>query len=479
MNYDAEIMSRKWEIAARYARGSLAAFTRAMWSVIEPHTLYKHNWHIDAISDFMEAVSKFQIKKGVIMVPPRCMKSITASVMFPAWVWLNHPHRRFLTSSYASSLSVLDAIKMRSIIESPKYQQMFHPDWKLSADQDTKANFQNTKKGQRISTSVSGIATGLGGDHIIGDDLISTQDAASEVIRKEAVDHWLKTLATRGNDPDKHSRTLIMQRLHEKDPAGEWIREDKSVEYLRLPAEYDPKIISFVSIPFKDPRTEEKQLLWPEHFKKENVEDLKQSLGGLASHAQLQQDPRAAEGGTFNRKWWKFYKEKPEDIYEIAQFWDCAEEDGVKNDYSTCATWGRSPTGFFLLDIWRMKVKAPALEMAVKNNYAKFAPLGCNAVIIEKKSNGTATLQNLLASTTLPLIPFVPTVNKVIRASAATPTVEAGNCYLPEGQAWVEDFISEHEKFPLGEHDDQVDTTSMMREYMGTRNISEPRVRFL
>lgn len=468
------------ELAARLSRKSLAHYTRAMFSVIEPKTVYHHGWHIDAISEHLEAVSKFQIKKLIIMTPPRCMKSIITSVMWPSWDWLTFPEHRFLFTSYAQSVSMQDSIKCRDIIESQKYQEWFHPEWKIVDDQNTKSRFKNSAMGERIATSVDGVSTALGGDFIVGDDLISAKDCFSDTKRKEANDYWTKTMSTRGNNPEKHAHVLIMQRLHEKDPAGVWASEMGSdVEVLKLPAEYDPKIFSTTSLNFTDPRTEAGELLWKEHMTPASLASLRKTLGSMQASAQLQQDPKPADGGTFKRAWWKFYKERPGNFIDIVQFWDCAEEDGDDNDYSTGVTWGRTATGFYLLDIWRNKVKAPDLERAIKTNYDKWAPHGCSAVVIEKKSNGTAVQQNLLVSTTLPIIPFVPTVSKIVRASAATPTVEAGNCYLPEGASFVEDFISEHEKFPLSEHDDQVDTTSMMREYFCTRNISEPRVRRL
>ena len=475
-----KLHSLKMELAAREAVGNLSLFTRQMWPIIEPRTEYKHNWHIDAIADHLTAVSKFDIKKLVIMLPPRHMKSILVSVMWPAWEWITRPHTRYLYSSYAASLSIQDAIKMRAIITSDRYRSRFSPEWTLSDDQDTKARFQNTEKGERISTSVDGVSTGIGGDHIVGDDLISLKDAESEPIRKEAVDHWLKVLSSRGNNPERHTRTLVMQRLHEKDPAGSWIAEDKTVEVLRLPAEYEPKsihLMSKTSLDFKDPRTTEGELLWPTHFTTGAIETLKKDYGSRGWRAQGQQDPKPGNGGTFKRHWWKSYREAPMKFIEIVQFWDCAEEMGVGNDYSVCATWGRTEDGYYLLDMWRNKVEMPDLERAAKSNYEKWKP---NLILIEKKSNGTALYQTLARETTLPVVPFSPGQrDKVVRASAATPTVEAGNCYLPDGAGYVEDYISEHESFPLGANDDMVDTTSMMVEHFSGRRAAMPRIRHL
>lgn len=268
------------ERAIRLCRKRLAPYTRAMWGVIEPSTPYKHGWHIDAIAEHLEAVKTFEIKKLCIMTPPRHMKSIEVSVMFPSWCWLDSPWLRFIYSSYAASVSLQDSIKCREVIRSDRYRSWFNPEWELTEDQDTKTRFRNTKAGERVSTSVDGISTGLGGDIIVGDDLISAKDYASQAKREEAAHYWLKVLSTRKNNPERSARVLIMQRLHEKDPAGQWLAEDKTVEVLRLPAEYDPKLISIPnSRGFVDPRTEPGELLWKEHFNREALDDLKKDLG--------------------------------------------------------------------------------------------------------------------------------------------------------------------------------------------------------
>lgn len=181
-------------------------------------------------------------------------------------------------------------------------------------------------------------------------------------------------------------------------------------------------------------------------------------------------------GGFFKRSWWRRYRELPKDRTMRVQFWDCASKPGVSNDFSVCATWDQTPSGFYLVDLWAERVAFPELERACRDQAALHSP---NAIVIEDKSSGTQLIQCLRASSTLPIIPYDPGLrDKVVRAGGAQPTVEAGNCYLPENRPWVELFISRHEKFPNDEHDDEVDTTSMMVEYF-RRPVAQPRIRTL
>lgn len=404
------------------------------------------------------------------------MKSIIISAMWAPWVWLTNPHRKFIYASYAQSLALQDSVKARDIIQSTEYQRLINGAWTLREDANLKAEFQNSAGGVRVATSVGGTLTGKGGDYLVADDPQSATDSHSDVIRNEANRWWDEVMSSRANNPDKVGRVVIQQRLHESDLTGHLLKKG-GYDHLVLPAQFEvsSRIKSKTFLQFKDPRSVDGELLWPNRFSKKAIDELKVDMGSLASSGQLQQDPKPADGGMFKRKWWQWYRDLPTDIEQIVQFWDCAQKVGVSNDYSVCATWAKTPKGFYLLDLWREKVEAPDLERAVSTNFSKHKP---NAVVIEDKSSGSSLIQTLLRETDLPVIPYDPgKLDKVTRASAVTPKVESGRCFLNERIEGIEDFLLEHEKFPSAAHDDTVDTTSMMIEYFSMRGTSRPRVR--
>lgn len=479
-----EEYSLELAISRELSKVSLHHFIQTFWHIVEPAKPFIDGWHIRAICDHLEACKDYQIKKLIICMPPRHAKSLICSVFFPAWLWASEEtaSRRFINATYAHELTVRDAIKMRDIVTHYDYKNMFIPTWQLKDDQNQKRRFGNTAGGFRFSTSVGGTMTGEGGDYIIIDDPLSAKLAQSELERAKVLDWWKTTMSTRANDPQKISRILIMQRLHENDLAGELIAEG-DWDRLILPAEFDPKskIISHTGLNWKDPRTKENELLWPQRFNREAIDSLKIDLGSQAANAQLQQNPSPGEGGLFKRFWWKHTDKTPSDIQEIAQFWDTAQKPGLTNDYSVCATWAKTTNSFVRLHLWRGKVGTPELEQLAVSLYEMWKP---NTVVIEDKSSGSALIQYLLYNTTLPVIPFMPKFSKVVRATSVTPIVEAGKCLLmplgivnENGRAidLDEEFLSEHEKFPMGAHDDMVDTTSMMGHYF--QNRSTPKAR--
>ena len=462
-------------ITAALCKSKLKHFVKTFWHVIEPGTEFIDGWHIDAICEHLEACTEYRITKLVINIPPRHMKSILVSVLWPAWVWLRYPERRFIFASYSGQLAIRDGVKMRAVLDSPLYQSLFRPTWTLRDDQNQKIKFDNTATGFRFSTSVGGTVTGEGADYIVGDDPLNATDADSDTIRDTANDFMAKTLATRANNPKRHCRIMIMQRLHEDDPSGHVFKKE-TWERLVLPARFEEKheFPSRTSLNFKDPRTKEGEPLWPERFGEKELKTLEEELEG-DSHAQLQQSPKPKGGSMFAREWWKRYEAPSNAVLETVMFVDAAQKPGISNDFTVIATWTRSHNGFYLIDLVREKTDAPLLEALVLERAATFKP---DAIVIEDKSAGSSLIQTLLCETTLPVIPFDPgQKDKQVRAAAATPTVKAGKCYLPINAPWVEDFIKEHEKFPRAKNDDQVDTTSMLVAYWVKRIVSEPRIR--
>jgi predicted phage terminase large subunit-like protein len=466
----------KIDLERELATRSFRQFVELAWKYVEPARKFIPGWHIDAICEHLEAVTRGEIRNLLINMPPRHMKSTLVSVLWPAWVWTHSPHVQWIFSSYAHALSTRDSVKCRRLIESPWYQALFSDRYKISPDQNQKIRFSNTKNGERIATSVGGSGTGEGGDIIVVDDPHNVKDKESETVREATTTWWDEVMGSRGNNQKTVARVIVMQRVHDKDLSGHVLKKG-GYDHLCLPAEFESsRKKNATTIGWTDPRTKDGELLWAENFGRTEVDQLKVNLGTYGAASQLQQNPVPVGGGLFKRIWWKRYRELPMDMQQIVQFWDCAQKPGLTNDYSVCATWGKTTTGLYLIDIWRNKVEAPQLEMALLSQASRFTP---SAILIEDKSAGSSLIQYAKQKTILPIIAYDPKQrDKEVRATAATPTIEAGNCFLPESAPWVEDFILEHERFNNADHDDQVDTTSMMVEYFSKPSL-KPRARSL
>jgi len=172
------------------AQRSLLEFIRQGWRQVEPGE-FVSGWHIEAIAEHLEAVSSGQVRRLIINVPPRHMKSLAVAVFWPAWQWLTAPGHRWLSASYAHTLSIRDSVKCRRLVQSPFYAALmreFHPAWKLTGDVNNKVRWENNAGGVRLAASVEGTLTGEGGDCLPADVLILTEEGPTpigEIVSKQ------------------------------------------------------------------------------------------------------------------------------------------------------------------------------------------------------------------------------------------------------------------------------------------------------
>lgn len=452
------------DVDAELGRRSLSDFIRIFWRTADPSN-YLHNWHIDAICEHLEAVSSGDIKRLIINIPPRHMKSLAVAVHWPAWDWITRPDRRWLFASYAQTLSIRDSIKCRRVIQSPKYQACYSDKFAITSDQNTKLRFENDQGGYRLATSVDGALTGEGGDFIVVDDAHNANEAESDLVREGVLEWWDNAMSTRLNDPQTGAYVVIMQRVHHADLVGHILKNEKGWEHLCLPAEYehDHPTLSHTSLGFVDPRKKDGELLWPARNDKASLEELKGKLGSYGAAGQLQQRPSPKGGGILKSMWWRKWpdgKPMPSAVH-IIQSYDTAysEKDHEQASYSARTTWGifvDEQTGrhcMMLLERWQDRVDYPVLRKKAQDDYGHWQP---DRVLIEKKASGQSLIQDLRRAG-VPVTTYNPDRDKVARAYAVSAMLESGQIWCPD-RKWAEDVIDECAAFPTGEHNDLVDT---------------------
>jgi hypothetical protein len=215
-------------LEAKRLEYNLAAFVQAAWPILEPVTELQWNWHLDLICEYLTLIKEGRLKsffgtecEGVIFnVPPRTMKSLLVTVLFPVWVWTADPARRWMFASYAETLSTQHSVFRRNVMESEWYQLRWGRTFSLARDQNLKTHYENSARGQMFSTAMRAAATGLGGDILVFDDPLNPDQAVSE-IERQAVNHQFdQTFRSRLNDPATGAKIIVMQRLHEEDLTG-------------------------------------------------------------------------------------------------------------------------------------------------------------------------------------------------------------------------------------------------------------------
>lgn len=168
----------------------------------------------------------------VINLPPRSLKSILLSVVFPAYLLGRDPTTQILCVSYAKPLADSLARDVRAVMESDWYRRVF-PDTRILRANDE--GLFTTQRGFRRFTTVEGSVTGLGGDIIIADDLIQPEEARSDAIREKRNAWVASTLLSRGNDKRRSKTILVGHRVHEDDPSATMLKLPNTM-HIRLPA---------------------------------------------------------------------------------------------------------------------------------------------------------------------------------------------------------------------------------------------------
>jgi predicted phage terminase large subunit-like protein len=437
-------------------RRSLADFAKRAWHVLEPGTELKWGWALDAICAHLEAVSRGEVTKLLMNVPPGTMKSLLTGVIWPAWEWgpLNKPHLRVLGTAHKQDLAIRDAMKCRRLIQSAWYQRLWHV--ALVSDQNAKQKFETAQTGFREAMAFTSM-TGARGDRVILDDPISADDANSDAALTAAERTFTEALPTRVNN-DQSAIVVIMQRLHERDTSGIILGRELGYVHLCLPMRFEPARRCVTPF-YADPRTIDGELLFPERFPEAMVADLERTLGSHATAGQLQQRPAPRGGGIIKTSWFGFYQVAPQIEWRVI-FADTAQKTGQENDYSVLECWGRSRTGqAVFLDLVRGKWEAPELltqarAFWLKHQAANNGPL--RAMKVEDKVSGTGLIQTLRREG-IPVLAIQRNRDKVSRAHDAAAFIESGNVLLPETAPWLSEFLAEVAAFPSGAHDDQID----------------------
>lgn len=481
---------------------SMAEFWRFAWPIVEPGTPLKWNWHIDAICEHLEAVTDRLIRYLVIMIPPGLAKSLGVSVFWPAWEWLKRPEERSLFASHSPDVTTRDSIRCRRIIRDPAYVDVAdrvadmrgEPRWRLQKDRARIKVFENTRQGFRqiLTVNSEGGTTGNRGDKIVTDDPVDVKKATHGAPAKvratmDSINKWYdKVYCSRLADKATGPQVLIMQCVHEQDLAAHVARTRKDCVVLCLPQEYQPTHRwHYVG----DPRTVEGELLCPDIYPREVLEEIKTVELGLRDYeAQHQQNPMPAEGNLF-----KAYHVKNMDLEgqpwredrfyraPIREMADTCEEIGLFVDASFKKTATSDPVG--LLAIGRRGPKKILLgrvhdRMGFVQTCATFERAvrewpDALIKVIEVKANGDA-LVDVYEEHLHGLVEFNPNSfrgknwgDKWQRAQLTAREWEAGDWLWPHPDVypWCADYMHFMLGFDAAAYDEDVDCSSMATIY--------------
>ena len=444
-------------------RQDFSTFAARCFYDLNPQTDLAMNWHLEVIAAKLAAVRQGKIRRLIINLPPRSLKSLMASIAFPAWCLGHDPSAQILCVSYAQDLSDKLARDCRSIMMSPWYRRIFPT--RLARHRQAVEEFVTTRQGYRLATSNGGVLTGRGADIILIDDPLKPEEALSDARRQAANEWYDHTLYSRLNDKRHGAIVIIMQRLHEDDLVGHVLAQEPW-EVIRFPAIGEEDEVHEIET-ILGPRTFTRrrgEALHPEREPLDTLDRIRRTIGEYNFAGQYQQSPAPLGGGLVKAEWFKCYAEKdrPESFGRIVQSWDTANKATELSDFSVCTTWGIKGKRLYLLSVLRKRLEYPDLKRAVREQQSLFQ---AKVVLIEDKASGTQLIQELVVEGCYAVTRYKPECDKIMRLHAQTAFIENGLVYLPEAAPWVAEYLHEMTVFPKGKHDDQVDSTAQFLDW--------------
>jgi predicted phage terminase large subunit-like protein len=443
-------------------------FLMKVFETVSPSDVFQGNWHIDAMTCKVELLIKGKIKRLIVTVPPRHLKSIIFSVALTAFLLGLDPTLRIVCVSYSNVLAVKHANDFRAVVNSDWYRRIFSRT-KISPEKDTEGVTMTTARGYRMAKSLTGSLAGFGGDIIILDDPQKPDEALSEATRRSTGQAFDANLLQRLNSKADGIVVLVMQRLHEDDLAGRLL-EKGGWEHLKIPAIAEQE----ERVPIGRGRLHKRRAGTVIDPRRESIEDLtrlRQTMGELLFSGQYQQNPIPLEGNIIKAAWFKEYDvvptPQPRDLFVISV--DTAMKGDPHADYSVATAWMARGEHMYLLDLWRERVSYPELKRAVLRLRERYPTA---ALVIENKGSGMSLMEDLRAQN-VASIGFNPDGDKETRLAAVSVLFESGAVLFPKGAAWLDALKAELLGFPNLKHDDQVDSVSQALLWIRKRRRNE------
>lgn len=455
-------------------RNDFASFINKVFLTINPGISYKPNWHIELIADYLIAVQNRQIKRLIINMPPRGLKSVCVSVAWPAWILGIDPSKRIMAASYSQMLSIKHSMDCRLVVSSDWYKRVF-PQTVISKAHNQKSKFLTSKNGFRFATSVGGSATGEGGDFLVIDDPHNPLHIASVRMRSRVIEWFEQTFVTRLNDQQNGAIVLVMQRLHTEDLSGYLLSCGNGWEILKIPAKAPNNRI--FNINQKQYKFLEGNLLHQGRDSAEYLVKLQQEIGVSTFAAQYMQEPIPMNSALLNIEDVSFYDQIPNNFEYFIQSWDTAIKTSEISDYSVCTCYGIIGKTYYLILLFRAKLTYPELKRQVIELSKKYKP---QSILIEDRASGQQIIQDMRFEGANNIVAIKPKLDKVTRFASTIPLFQSAKILLPKNSGFNNVLLQELLTFPNSKHDDIIDSISQALNFSkGENKLYNIRIRNL
>lgn len=440
-----ELEEQERRVGLKKAQGSMTAFAHAMYPG------FKEGPHHRKLGKIFQAIANGEKKRVIINIAPRMGKSEFSSYLFPAWFLGQYPDKKIIMATHTAGLSEDFGRRVRNLIDSDEYRQIF-PKTLVADDQKAAGKWSTSAGGQYYAVGVGGALAGRGADLFVIDDPHSEQDIkANSRATFDNAWSWFQTGPLQRLMPDG-AIIVIMTRWSLVDLTGRLINYQ-----MRNPDSDQWEVVELPAI------LPSGNSLWPEQWPIEQLEAKKANMDARYWNAQYMQQPTLDSAAFIKRTHWRIWEpDDPPKCEFIIQSWDTAHDTKSTSDYTACTTWGvwyneeeGNRPSVILLDAFKDRMEFPELKEVALKQYKEWKP---DSFLVEKKAAGAPLIQELRRMG-IPVDEFTPSRgnDKIARVNAVSDLFASGAIWAPD-RRWAKDVIEEVVSFPVGEHDDYVDT---------------------
>jgi predicted phage terminase large subunit-like protein len=482
-----------WDEFTREEQAELAALNPVLWGLYaSPPDTFAAPPHICYLGEVLTKVSRNELTRVAISVPPQHGKSTLVSKFYPSWHLGRNPSERVILCSYGQELTVGWTGAGRDLLAEHGPAVFDIETWARAK----RTSWDAFRGGRRTGGSMRGVGkgggvTGYAVDLGICDDLVKDASEVASLAQREALWRWFESavltrarrlivMATRWHTDD------VIGRLKKKQAAGEvgepWV-------FINIPA------IAEDDDPLGRARGDPLWLANPlAHGDPEWYSKKEREVGEFVWNALYQGRPTPAEGGLFKQGWLRPYKADDEilvagnlrvPLARPRRFStvDLAGSKKERADYTVIATWGIDveTKTLWLLDLVRKRLEAPAIVAELRDVQQRMKPVAfyveraapqlnllhklkfaeAAGETIDPKDDAQEVLVANAVAAGLPVVRLDPgSTDKRLRAAPATAVMAAGRLMTPERAPWLGEWKAEVFEFPEVKHDDQVDTMS-------------------
>ena len=422
----------------------------------------------------LERFADGDTRRLIINLPPGHLKTSLGSVCLAAWLLAHDPTLKLIVVSYAEQLSKSIARKIRSLLQSPWFRELFKT--RISKGHAAVTDFGTELGGGVFVTSFHAGFTGRRANVIIVDDPHEIEDDIEQI--EATINTFDTVLLSRlnkssriTNSKDDRSRLdnredgrvlIIAHRVHERDLSAHLMQKKKwKSVVLPLIATADQTYPTSSGVWHR----RKGELLRPEIFSAQDLDDLRASSLNPDFGMLYQQDIDAQGLPAIRDDHFPAFSEPPPLAGPIVLSVDAGMSNRRTSAYSVIQAWCVMRDRYLLLDQFREQIDYAGLRDEVRYLRKKYRPV---AILIERAANGHALVSDLTRKFPHLIVPIDPDGrSKSARLLTHAPTILSRRVCLPAAAPWREAFVQEFCSFPKGKYTDQVDATTQLLDHAG------------